>query len=311
MAGTGTVPWGLSSDLPVRALLLLFVPLAVAAQSVQPFTEVATEGRGLCVERAAERVCWQSVGEDGDGRIEARRNDGTVRWDTEPLGAQSGLRAFRVRLGEGMGLVVALRTAVSNGIGVETWTLVVLPDDASAPTVRFEARDIGADGAPLATWRGETVYWATDWQDADDPSGRRGNGFTFVGRPFVLGHDGLVPVTTLPIRSRRMLYDFRQEPGGPVAWLADRRAETRRRDPFWDGRPSGERGEIVEAGEGDAYAYPLAVRVGGQRRTVEVGGLEGVRLGDAATGRLFPAVYRPADLVGRRVRVGARVVWLD
>lgn len=297
----------------MRALLLLLLPLAVAAQPVQPFTEAAREGRDLCVERAAERVCWRSVGADGDGRIEVRRSDGVVGWATESLSAQSDLRAFRVRLGDGAGLVVALRTAVSNGIAVETWTLAVLPDEASAPTVRFEARDIGGEGAPFATWRGEMVVWATDWQDAEDPSGWRGTGFYFIGRPFVLGRDGLVPVTSLPIRSRRMLYDFRQERGGPVAWLADRRAETRRQDPFWGGRPEGVPGEVVAVGEGDAYAYSLTVRLGRASRTVTVGGLDGVRLGDGATGRLFPAVYRPADLVGQGVRVAEdpRVLWLD
>ena len=299
-------------------LVPVLVGASVSAQSVQPFIEAG--GEGLCVSRGEERVCLRSVGADGDGRVEVRRRGGTVRWGSTLgyVGAQADLRAFRLDLADGGGgLVVAERFAVSNGMAVETWTLSVLPDDAAAPTYRFEARDIGPEGAPFAQWRGETVYWATDWQTADDPSGRRGSGYYLVGRPFQLGRNGLVPVTSLPVRSRRMLYNFRTEAAGPVAWLSDRRAESRRADPFWGRRPSGSRGEIVRVEALEDGAYALTVRLGARERTVRVGASSpAVRLGDGASGRLFPDAYRPSGLVGRSARLapevdGAAVVWLD
>jgi len=217
------------------------------------------------------------------------------------------------------GLVVAAREAISNGLGVEYWTMFVVPDGASEPAYQFTAEDLGPDSAPFATWNGKTVFWATEWQTADDPSGRRGPGTYLVGRPFRLGPTGLIPATTLPVRTRRMLSDFRRESGGPVAWLASRRAETRRVDPFGAGRAGGERAEIVEVGE-VADGYPLTVRVGGRRRTFQVdpwaGGDTAARLADGATGRVFPPEYRPAGLVGRSVRLGtgpdgSSVIWLD
>ena len=307
----------------MRPLLLLSIalPLAVSAQPVVAFPEPTAESATrLCTEHEGERVC-RTVDADGEGEVVVTRG-GTerARWAATAPGAASDVRAFRVHIGDGRdGLVVAVLDAVSNGLGVATWTLSVLPDDADAPAYSFVARDFGPEGGSFATWRGRPVIWATEWLDADDPSGRRGPGFYLVGRPFYLTAEGLAPAVGLPIRARRLLRPFRSEPGGPVGWLSSRAAETRRRDPFWGGRPGGVRGEVAAVGEADD-GYPLVVRVGAEERTVRVdpwaGGAHAARLGDGATGRLYPIQYRPADLIGRAVRLGegpdgTHVVWLD
>lgn len=308
----------------MRLLLALFaVPVAALAQTAAPFSGPVRLGDGtLCTERQRLRLCLT------DAHIVASIDDAEVgRWPAGGFGAQADLRAFALDLDDDGDeeTVVAHREAVSNGLAVATWTVYVVEDeeDLFVPAYSFAVRDFSPRGGSFAVRNGRPLIWATEWLDADDPSGRRGPGYYLVGRPFVLTRTGLEPALDLPLRSRRLLYDFRVERGGPVAWLSDRRAETRRTDPFDAGRPGGTSGTI-EAVEDADDGYRLTLRLGERtqaalvdpwaRTSSEVEAV--VRLGDGASGRVFPVEYRPAHLVGRQVRLGAavggrHVLWLD
>ena len=237
-----------------RALAVLLIPAAAAAQVVSfsaPERVSETPPR-VCVDLESTRVC-RTADAEGGGRVEVEGAgwDGAA-WAAPALGAASDVRAFRVPLGDGRRvLVVAVLEAVSNGLGVATWRMAVVPEGADAPAYTFVARDVGPEGGSFATWRGRPVVWATEWLGADDPSGRRGPGTYFVGRPFVLRAEGLEAATALPIRARRLLRPFRHEPGGPVGWLSSRAAQTWRGDPAGVEAPRGPAGRIVTTADAD------------------------------------------------------------
>lgn len=313
--------------------LLLLAPLVARAQLTpwpEPDPRESTRPV-LCAERAGIRVCRSATDDgefsfvaEGGGRLAASwRADG---------GLHTGFRVFDGDLdGDGgTELLVANLDGVSNGLGVAYWTVYVLPADALVPAYRFRSEEFGAGGGSFETWRGRPVVWATQWRGGPDPSGRRGDGLYLVGRPFVLGADGLEPATALPVRARRLLDSFERDDRGPVAWLSDRRAETRGTDPAVDGcRRTVERGTVRTAEDtvGDGATRYLLVTLDTGRRLSygRVGGgdepAEITYLG--ADGRLFPPGYRPSDLpywlTGRAVRVETcadddvrtRVLWLD
>lgn len=306
-------------------LLLLALPIAASAQDVTPFPEPVRSGAGsLCTERDRLRVC---LVDDDDAHLVASRGGTEVgRWPANgfAMSASADLRAFEVDLdADGHPeTVVAHQEAVSNGLGVATWTVYVVEDeeDLFVPSYSFVARDFGPDGGSFAVWQGRPVVWATEWLESEDPSGRRGPGYYLVGRPFFLTRGGLAPVLDLPVRARRRLDGYHDRPGGPVAKLSDRRAESRRHDPYWSGAPSGQPGQIAEvADKDDGYRLVVRTEAGVHRLVVDAWSRDeqtSVRLGDGASGRIFPIEYRPAHLVGRAVRLGdgpdgTHLLWLD
>lgn len=245
-----------------------------------------------------------------------------ARWRASPPGAVNDLRAFHVEIGDGRtATAVAVLEGVSNGLGVATWSVHVISDGAAEPAYGFIARDFDPDGGSFADWNGQPVVWATEWLESADPTGRRGPGLYLVGRPFVLGADELEPARDLPIRARRLLAEFRTEPGGPVGWLSNRAAETRGQDPARPGTPSGSSGQITAVAPGpDGFRVTWADGESERLFVVDPWSppaeAEVAHLGDLATRRLFPLAYRPADLVGRSATLGpgadgAVVLWLE
>lgn len=307
----------------LRPLALALVPLAAVAQPVVSFSapEAVSEiPPRVCVDLESTRVC-RTVDGEGDGRVEVEgAGFGGAAWRASAPGAVDDLRAFRVDLGDGRtALAVAVLEGVSNGLGVATWSVHVVPEGASRPAYGFVARDFDPAGGSFAAWTGRPVVWATEWLEAEDP--RRGPGSYLVGRPFVVGAERLVPAADLPIRARRLLREFRQERGGPVGWLSSRAAETRRRDPARPGAPGGDAGQIVSVRPGPD-GFRVTWTDGATERALVVDpwsppvDAEAARLGDRATGRLYPLAYRPADLDGRAAVLGAAadgtvVLWLD
>lgn len=292
--------------------LLSLLTTPVAAQDVIAFPEpTRTDSGAICTHSETVRVCRQPD-EDGGQVVISQRGRETLRWAASYPGVFDDLRIFRLPDDR---LLVAVLDAVSNGIAISTWTLTVT--DGERVLYRFVVRDFDPEGGSFGTWNRQPVLWATEWQDAEDPSGRRGTGYYLVGRPFRLGTDGLVPVADLPIRTRRLLHSFRRGPGGPVTWLSDRRAESRRHDPDWSGRPGGTHGVITAF---DLASSKVTVRAGGRIREVGLAGplpsMDSGRFGDAATGRLFPPGYVSVNALGQRVLVGAGpdgsvILWLD
>jgi hypothetical protein len=267
----------------------------------------------VCVTDGSLRVCRKPI--DGGGLVVASREGReTGQWAASYPGVFDDLRV--ARLGEDR-LMVAVLDGVSNGIAIATWTLYFTDGDSVA--YRFVVRDFDPEGGSFGLWNRQHVLWATEWHASEDPTGRRGPGTYIVGRPFRLGPNGLVPVTGLPIRARRLLFSFERAMGGPVQWLSDRRAETRHRDPFWSGRPSGTRGVISAVNLG-GETPGVTVRAGDQivdlRLDAWGGGAGTGRFGDAASGRLFPPDYVTTNLQGHSVRLGpgpddSVILWLD
>ncbi|MEO0557069.1 MAG: hypothetical protein AAF170_02680 [Bacteroidota bacterium] len=292
--------------------LLSLITTPVAAQSLVAFPEpTRTDSGAICTRFEAVRVCRQPDGDDG--HVVVKRNGReTLRWSASYPGLFDDLRVFRLPDDR---LLVAVLDAVSNGISISTRTLTVT--DGNTVLYSFMARDFDPDGGSFGVWNRQPVLWATVWRGMDDPSGRRGPGYYLVGRPFFLGPDGLMPVADLPIRVRRLLHSFQRGPGGPVAWLSDRRAESRRHDPFWSGRSSGTPGIITSV---DLASSTVTVRVGDRDKEVRLnawaGGEDRGRFGDAATGRLFPPGYMPTNIEGQLVQIGDGpdglvVLWIE
>ncbi|HIG73503.1 MAG TPA: hypothetical protein EYQ24_02660 [Bacteroidetes bacterium] len=315
----------------MRVLALALLAASASAQPLTVFPEPAGDRAESCTALDEVRVCRvESVGEAS--LVVSREGDEVARW-AAPSHAQAGeFAAFAGDLDRdgGRDLIVASLTAVSNGLGVAYWRVEVVPDGASAPAYAFQAEDFGPRGTSFGQHRGRLILWATDWTESDDPSGRRASGMYLVGRPFALTSAGLAPAPGLPIRARRLLHSFdRSDPAGPVGWLSDRRAESRREDPAFGG--CRQRGEIVtvrsvrEATDEDGGRF-LSIDVGRELaylRTGYVPDAEDItHLGDAESGRIYPAAYAPpalADaLTGRDLTlttcaeddgVRARVLW--
>ena len=210
------------------------------------------------------------------------------------------------------------------------WTVDVLPAGASAPAYSFQAEDFGASGTSFAHDEGRLVVWATDWISAPDPNGRRREGMYLTGRPFTLAAGGLTPATGFPLRARRLLNSFsRDETEGPIGWLGARRAESLRTDLALAGcrqRPEEVAIGDVTPREGDYGGAYFSLATGDGELAYGPGASgEGAitHLGNAASGRLFPAEYMPPDLPallrGGTFRlttctdgdwVKARVLWL-
>ena len=311
---------------PMRTLLLLAaVSLAASAQPVVSFSEpetISSVPPRVCVDLESTQVC-RAVDDEGDGLIEVEgAGFGGASWRASAPGVVDDLRAFRVALGDGRtALAVAVLEGISNGLGVATWSVHVVPEGAAQPAYGFIARDFDPAGGSFAAWDGRPVVWATEWMEAEDRSGRRGPGMYLVGRPFFVGAEGLAPAPDLPIRARRLLREFRQERGGPVGWLSSRAAETRRQDPARPGSPGDDAGRITAVRPGPD-GFRVTWTDGEAERAFVVdpwsppADAEVARLGDRATGRLYPLAYRPADLEGRAAVIGPAaegtvVLWLD
>lgn len=304
------------------SVALLAAPV-LRAQAVVPFSApVLGPDRSLpsaCVERGDERVCRITVADDGAGAVVVTRGGReTARWRAPVPGLYQDVRAFRI----GRTLVVGVLDAVSNGLGVSTWTLHVLFPDARQPAYSFTVEELGVAGGSFSARHGRTVVWATEWIGMPDPAGRRVPGTYVVGRPFYIEAEGLVPANDLPIRARRLLAGFEREfvagVGEPRDWLTHRRAETLRMDPALVGPARTTRGQVTsavwDASEFDeALVVTILTDAGGtpRLRSGYDASLPTLRyVGADATGRLWPLDYRPADvsawLVGRRFHFESR-----
>ncbi len=326
---------------PLLLALLLLAPLGARAQAPVGFPVVPERAdynstAPECTTRAGTRVCRQFTADaDGDGRLDfavTRGGREVARWTAQNRPGTFSFAAF-----DAAGtLLVADFEDMSNGLGVRYWTVYVLPPGAATPAYDFGVAEFGARGGSFAAWRGRPVVWATEWMDGLDPTGRRGGGLYFTGRPFVIGAAGLEPATGVPLRARRYLNSFQDERGRsettePRRWLFDRRAEVRRADVAFDGCTRTEtRGTVrtVAEAQGTWGPYLVLTMADGARYTYSRSdGDDGTpaitNLG--TEGRLFPRAYHPADLAarltGREVRIetcappGAdyvrtRVLWL-
>ncbi|MEM8600191.1 MAG: hypothetical protein AAGF99_09750 [Bacteroidota bacterium] len=306
-----------------RALLLLGILVTAVPITAQvPFAEAVSDtthalGLPRCTTQTTEHATTElCLGFDADESLVVTVERGTVetaRWAY--LGAPSllDLRAFMLPQANGPEadtmetVLVATLDGVSNGVGVSYWTATVLRD--GVPAYRFRVEEFGETGGSFIVAEGELVLWATEWVGGPDPTGERGEGLYFTGRPFAVTPDGLVPRTDLDLRARRFLESFVRDERGPVAWLLDERAETRAEDPALTGCTS--TSEVVTladiAAATDEWRQPftragldVAEADSVQVEALAVGlptyteaGIGVPYVGDVATDRLFAPGYVP------------------
>ena len=280
---------------------------AAPAEAVEAFPAPVGPHGDACARRGDVDVCRRRQASGAAEVVIERAGRRIAGWPVG-AGAQAGaFAAFAADLDRDgdQDHVVAVLTAVSNGRAVHTWTVHVVPGGHAAPAYAFEVEDFGAGGQSFAQHRGRDVIWATEWTNAPDPSGSRGEGLYLLGRPMTLTSGGLVPATGLPLRARRLLSGF--DPGseeGAAGWLGAG-GENVQADLARAGCTSRARRVTVdEAREGeDRYRNAaLFVASGEAEWAYGAGPASGgsiSHLGDAASGRLFPPAYRPPRLAER------------
>lgn len=188
-------------------------------------------------------------------------------------------------------LVVAYHDGTSNGLGVSYWTLFVFPE-AGGPPLRFSTQEYGAEGTfPRAVRAGRRVL-VTGWEGSSEPG--RGAGTYFFGRTYRYAAGRLVP-DAAPIRARRLLNGFARErgrpgPRDPAGWLS-RNARSLLTEPLAQGRALAEVSGRVETVAISDTGMTVTLR---PARGAAVA-VPAFAFGDAATRRLYPFGYVPAD----------------
>ncbi|MEM8556478.1 MAG: hypothetical protein AAGG50_01435 [Bacteroidota bacterium] len=296
--------------------------MAWPAAAQVPFAEVSsdtTDALGLprCTAQTTDRGTTEiCLGFDADESLVVtveRDTVETARWAY--LGAPSllDLRAFVLPQTDAADMdttetvLVATLDAVSNGMGVSYWTATVLRDGVPAYHLRIE--EFGEAGGSFGAADDEVVLWTTEWVGGPDPTGERGEGLYFTGRPFAVTPTGLTPRTDLDLRARRFLESFVRDERGPVAWLLDERAETRADDPALTGCTSTSQAVTLTEVEPttDEWRQPFTRATLGvaeadtlATETLAIGlpafteaGVGVPYVGDVATNRLFPPSYVP------------------
>lgn len=297
---------------------------ALRVEGGEPREErLAACDRSLCVTLAdGRRVCSCLRDDEGDqgpegDHFRVERGGELVAEVPASFGFGAGT-AFDVARGDLDGdgaeeLVVANLEAVSNGLGVEYWTVYVFGGrDPALPPLRFRSEQYATRGAwtrPAAG--GPCRVLVTGWEEMDDP--RRGGGMYFVGQWMRYEDGRLVPEAARPVLRRRLLHSFpRQAAGAPFALFRDPRAEESVAFPVRRLPLAGtHRGTLRRLGDTVEVALEggRTLRYEGDSGMGLVGDVAQVWLAGGATGRPFPIAYVPADpraLVGRPVTVHVR-----
>ena len=245
-------------------------------------------------------------------------------------------------------LIVANHDATSNGLGVNYWTVSILPglslQDFERPLM-FSVEEYGSFGTFVQVRR-EVHILATKWLWSKDPGGRRGAGLYLVGRMWRYQDGALRAVAKRSLMARRFLNSFADERGRtldrldvPYRWLNNPQVEARRLDPLVDFKVketlegvisdvtvAQTKGEItisiasqqpsVKSQSQISYVYPVDP---GANET------NAFRyIGEASTNIIYPSNYLPAQpvkwLKGRRCKLvtydgeyqseNLRVLWL-
>lgn len=203
-------------------------------------------------------------------------------------------------------LVVAQLRAASNGLGVHDWEITILDGrDPARPPVRLQVEDFGEHGSFVRPAAGGSCrLLATRWADFDDP--RRGVGSYLVGQWMRYRGGRMEHDPTRPVVARRLLDSFAEArfeiPDEPWGHLRHRNAEVRSGSPV--GKlppPAGRAGGTVRRVRGDTVEVLLRSGVverytlGTVHESSSQWSITRTALVDGATGRPYPAGYRPAD----------------
>lgn len=271
--------------------------------------------RAFCTQLAdGRRVCNCLKDAEGDDAREWMRVEegGRVVNEWPTSSSHAGSDWFRVLGGDldadgKPETVVAQLRTVSNGLGVEYWSLTILDgrDPARTP-LRAEVEDFDPSGSFVRPREGGSCrLLATRWDALRDP--RRGPGMYLIGQWMRYEDGRFLHDTARPVVARRLLFSFDRSDvaGAPFTHLRDRRAETLASGRIADLPPlAGSAHGTIRAARGDTLEVVLE-----SGRTLRYPGWPGepvpgylpdgsvmaVWLVDALSRRAYPAGYFPAD----------------
>ena len=331
-------------------LLILALSAQVHAQSrklvivgpPQPATVEAYE-KGHCVAlRNRTRVC--KVLSETDALFVVEKDGKTLgTWGANTYLGETG--DFDVMQGDLDGdrkpeLIIANRDSTSVGIGVSVWSIAIFPDTdfrSFQPPLIFSVKEYGTHGTFVVTG-GRLNILTTDWVWGEDPKGKRGQGLYLVGQWWRYRGGELTPLSR-SIVARRYLLSFERERWDtieshriPYQWLSSRRAEFVSTDFITGPAITSSQGVIKSVSSKDENSPYRIVKITFKPDTDkaseiiypnedENGPFVERYLGDAATGRIYPARYLTSNankwLTGRRATLRTynenktEVLWLE
>jgi len=249
------------------------------------------------------------------------------------FGTASDFQVVRADLdGHGRPELVVAMLESSDDLARSHWTVAILDGDTSeADPLTFEMDNWGAGTLVPGGPTGRCDLLQTEWTEAWEPA-RPWTGWYLLGRLLGYGDGALAPLPSQPLFARRLLRSDQNgtvpasptlEVATPAVDLSSPETGLRRIEPMAERERA-----FVERGVVHAHREDGSLSIETTGRLVElVPGAAGqrgyARLGDAATGRLYPMDYQPRDadwLVGRQVAITTylwegyeyrNLVWVD
>lgn len=218
-------------------------------------TPVAGFGEAFCAKLPDDLSVCKAVADRNEGNAAkylVRRNEETLgEWKTE-ITMYSGVKDFEVLTGDLDGdgaaeIIVPQFDGASNGLGVNYYTLYILPKPAGknfhAPLV-LRAEEFGASGtfvfnSPTKTIDILITYWANDFELPNLAAAKtKAGGTYFIGRWFRYQNGKVTPVFDKPVLARRYLKSFQNERDNresdknyPFSWLQNKDTLQLKSDP--------------------------------------------------------------------------------
>lgn len=206
-------------------------------------------------------------------------------------------------------LIISNHDGMSNGLGVDYWTIFIFPDPEfrhfSAP-LAFSVEEYGTFGT-FVTSGGRVNILTTSWVGNEDPKHRRGWGMYLVGQWWRYQSGELRPLLDRSIIARRYLFGFEKERNEttsrdriPFQWLSHLNTERVGTDFITKRSNTNKRGVIQSVTREKESIKVLFKPHGEQSITYVYPGTYQDKnqldfFGDTATGRLYPKNYQPSQ----------------
>ena len=329
-------------------LLILALSAQVHAQSgkliiAQAPKSATVEGyeRGHCVALHNRiRVC-KVLSESGALFLIEKDGKTLGTWGAETyIGETEDFQVMHADLDEDRKpeLIIANRDSTSVGIGISVWTIAIFPDTnfyGFQPPLFFSVKEYGSFGTFVSTTARLNIL-TTDWVWSEDPKGKRGQGLYLVGQWWRYQRGELTPLPRSSV-ARRYLLSFERERWDtiksnriPYQWLSSRHTEFVSTDFITGPTITSKRGVIESVAPKDSPYRIVKIMFKPDHDQAsefiypnddEVGPIVNRYVGDAASGRIYPARYLPSDpakwLTGRRATLRiynenkTEVLWLE
>ena len=217
--------------------------------------------------------------------------------------------------------ILANREGVGNGLAPQIWTITIMEDlSSNAPSVSYISEDFGESPFTSVSRKGsDCQLLITEWVQHVDSAGIKAR--YLLGRWFNYKQGQLIPALNNPSRARRLLFSFQKEylkqrknyEGSPAYWLRSEKTIVVLNEAKFLGLQTSRSFELSTLPE---EANQLEILI---RKTAAIPENQAIRLGDADSGRLFPAAYslsqgkkmlRNTDIKVSRYDEISSVVWI-